>query len=368
MVGNNPDRPLSKLCKTPPEIILDPEKTLAYSPSSRRFTGIPSVAVSPAGSLWAVWYSGKTPAEDKNNYAVLSASYDSGRAWREILAIDPDGQGPVRAFDPELWFDPDGTLHVFWAQTVAHDGLISGVWEITTDCPDSREPLWSSPRRLEDGVMMCKPLVLSCGEWVLPVSTWRETDNSAKIVVSCDSGKTWQVRGGCNVPPSIRSYDEHMLIEKKDGKLWMLIRNKKGIGESLSCDGGKTWSEFSMSSIENPDSRLFIRRLSSDNLLLVKNGPVDIKTARSHLQAFISRDDGLTWEGALMLDEREGVSYPDGDQDASGIIYVVYDRGRKSCQEILLASFTEDDVLRGSADSTAPELRMVISKCGASKS
>lgn len=214
--------------------------------------------------------------------------------------------------------------------------------------------------------MMCKPLILSSGEWALPVSTWRETDNSAKIVVSGDRGASWQVRGGCSVPPSLRSYDEHMLIEKKDGRLWMLIRNRKGIGESFSSDNGKTWSGFSMSAIENPDSRFFIRRLSSGNLLLVKNGPVDVKTPRSHLQAFVSVDDGLTWEGSLMLDEREGVSYPDGDQDDSGAIYMVYDRGRKSSQEILLACFTEDDIIRGAPDGKTCDFRIVVSKGGKS--
>ena len=37
---------------------------------------------------------------------------------------------------------------------------------------------------------------------------------------------------------------------------------------------------------------------------------------RRHLTAFISTDDGRTWGGGLMLDERRGVSYPDGQQTA----------------------------------------------------
>ena len=56
--------------------------------------------------------------------------------------------------------------------------------------------------------MMCKPLVLSSGDWVLPISKWREHDNSAQMVVSTDNGKTWTVRGGCNVPVEARQFDE----------------------------------------------------------------------------------------------------------------------------------------------------------------
>ncbi len=37
---------------------------------------------------------------------------------------------------------------------------------------------------------------------------------------------------------------------------------------------------------------------------------------RSHLTAWLSEDDGKTWRGGLMLDERATVSYPDGFQAA----------------------------------------------------
>ena len=92
----------------PPEIITNPSKTQDHSAETRKFTGIPSLAVSAKGRLWAVWYTGKTPGEDKNNYVVVSTSSNRGKTWEEVIAIDPDGQGPVRAFDPEVWMDPEG--------------------------------------------------------------------------------------------------------------------------------------------------------------------------------------------------------------------------------------------------------------------
>ena len=73
----------------------------------------------------------------------------------------------------------------------------------------------NTPRRINDGVMMCKPLVLSTGEWVLPTSLWRTKDNSAQMMVSTDHGKNWNVRGACNIPQKDRQFDEHMMIERK---------------------------------------------------------------------------------------------------------------------------------------------------------
>ena len=136
--------------------------------------------------------------------------------------------------------------------------------------------------------MMCKPTVLSSGEWILPASTWRDTDNSARVIVSTDKGQTFSLRGACNVPEEVRSFDEHMIVERKDKSLWMLVRTSYGIGESISKDRGKTWSALEPSSIQHPSARFFIRRLNSGNLLLVKHGPISKRTERSHLTAYLS--------------------------------------------------------------------------------
>lgn len=342
------------------------EKHLA---ENRKFTGISSLAISSNGRIWCVWYAGITPDEDENNYVVVSTSNDNGSTWEEVLIIDPDGDGPVRAFDPEAWIAPNGTLWLFWAQAIDHDGSVGGVWTIQTTTPDEKEPEWTEPTRLTNGVMMCKPIVLSSGEWVLPASTWRKTDNSAKAIVSLDEGKTWQERGAVNVPEKFRNYDEHMIIEKNNGELWMLVRTNYGIGKSISYDKGFNWTPLIPSGIQHTPSRFFIQRLNSGNLLLVKHGPIDMKTKRSHLMAFISKNDGFTWSNGLLLDERPGVSYPDGQQTEDGTIYITYDYNRTKDQHILLTSFTEDDILSGS-DNTIIEVfnrREIISDGGATK-
>ncbi len=211
--------------------------------------------------------------------------------------------------------------------------------------------------------MMCKPIVLSTGEWCLPASTWRQTDHSARMVVSTDEGKTWRVRGGCNVPKDVRAFDEHIIVERKDQSLWLLARTRYGIGESVSTDRGVTWPELQPSAIAHPSARFFVRRLRSGKLLLVKHGPLDKAIGRAQLTAFVSKDDGRTWTGGLLLDERKGVSYPDGVQADDGAIYLIYDFDRRGAREILMAVFTEDDVLAGKPSKTT-RLRVLVNKAG----
>ncbi|MFA7173161.1 MAG: sialidase family protein [Kiritimatiellia bacterium] len=344
----------------PPQHVAPP--LAQHSVTNRAFQGISSMAVSPSGRLWALWYAGVTPDEDYNNYVTVATSGDNGKTWKEVLVVDPDGKGVVRAFDPEIWMAPDGKLRLFWAQTIGHTSTIAGVWMMTANAPEVESAQWQPPKRITNGVMMCKPLVLSSGEWALPVSTWKETDFSAKMVVSSDNGKSWNIRGACNIPDKDQTFDEHMIVERQDGSLWLLARTNYGIGESVSIDCGKTWTELKPSAIAHPSARFFISRLASGNLLLVKHGPIDKKTKRSHLTAYVSKDDGRSWGGGLLLDERPGVSYPDGQQTADGTIYITYDYKRTTDRTIFFATFREEDAAAGKPVSQAVRLRQIISK------
>ncbi len=290
-----------------------------------------------------------------------------------------DCPGEVRAFAPCLWMDPGGRLWLFWAQGwTLWDGR-AGVWAITTDDPDSADPEWSAPRRLCNGVMMNKPIALSTGTWLLPAAVWsldpincdpanyRKTpdESGSNVVCSTDEGETWELLGGCDVEG--RACDEHMVVERNDGSLWLLARTTYGIGESTSADGGRTWSESQVSSVGHiRASRFFIKRLASGKLLLVKHNPPDGKT-RSHLTAYLSDDDGGTWQGGYIVDARRHVSYPDATQAADGTIYLIYDFERTRAKQILMATFTEADVLAGEAVSDAARQRVMVNQATGTK-
>ena len=334
-----------------------------YADEGRRFQGIPGIERSPGGRLWATWYGGGV-TEDRYNYVLLATSGDDGRTWSPVrTVIDPDGPGPVRASDPCLWHDPRGRLWWFWAQGYErHSDERGGVWAVVTEASDVEDPPWSTPRRLGDGITMNKPIMTSGGSWLLPVTRWRR-EGSAGVLASGDGGATFEPMGAATVPEEAdRDCDEHMLVERQDGSLWMWVRTKYGIGESFSHDGGGTWTAVAPSRIAHPTSRFFIRRLLSGRLLLVKHGPLAERTDRSQLTAYVSADDGETWRGGLMLDERVGVSYPDGIQAADGTIYLIYDFERTGARQILLARFTEEDVLRGGCASERAALRLEVNR------
>lgn len=346
-----------------------------YGDKTRIFQGIPGIERSANGRLWALWYAGgpNEPGEGSGNYVVLVTSGDDGKTWSgPKLVIDPPG--PVRAYDPALWHDPQGRLWLIWAQSYGWWDGRSGTWAIVTENSNDEMPRWSAPRRLCDGIMMNKPTVLTSGEWLLPAAIWeRPADkrtepaqqhdlgrrSGANVVVSKNQGATWTEIGQALVPR--RVFDEHMIVERKDGSLWLLARAQYGIGESVSKDRGLTWSEGKATEIPHVNSRFFMRRLNSGKLLLVAHNPPDKKT-RSHLTARLSDDDGATWYGNLVLDERPAVSYPDGVQASDGAVYIIYDYQRTGAKQILMAVFTEADVDQGTWSSPQSRQRVVINQ------
>jgi len=359
----------------PPTVVGCPAKDASvYLRGNRRHEGIPSIAVSPVtGRLWAVWYGGASNSEDSNNYLVLSTSADNGGTWKEVLIYDPDGEGPWRAFDSELWVSPDGKLRWFWTErkvklrgslnkpdTPQLLGIYAGhddpeavktdrLMMMTLDA--DREPCapFETPRIIGKGVMMCKPIVSTSGEWVLPVSHWFQ-EQSAKLMFSSDGGKTFRLsEGGATMPKPWRTFDEHCVVEMANGAFRIWARTNKGCRTSVSTDHGKTWTPEQLANFGYPATRTTVRRLRSGRILLVKHG-ADVASnggGRNCLTAFLSDDDGRTWKGGLVLDPRKGGSYCDVDQGPDGSVFAIWDFGRTTSRDILYARFTEDDVMSG---------------------
>jgi len=352
----------------PAEIVENPGP--AYAEKARLWQGCPTLARTPRGRLWAGWYSGGIREPDEENYNLLVYSDDNGDTWSEpVLVIKSIPERCLRAMDIQLWIDPNETMWVFWTQTrdslakgengrcVKYCDDIFGVFAITTTDLDADAPRFSPPRRLSDGFLRCRPTVLSSGLWMMCPYDWM-TEKLA-YTVSGDQGRTWQRRYGARRCGET-TFDEQMVVERRDGGLWMLSRTKLGaLGQTFSYDGGETWTPSGLSLIPGPSSRFWIDRLPSGRLLLINHHNF---TGRSHMTALLSEDDGMTWPHALLLDGRSGVSYPDAVVAPDGLISVVYDCGRCSDKEILLAQFREADVLAHRPVSADTRLQHLISK------
>ena len=328
-----------------------------YARDNRQWQGCPSIEIT-GKRLWGAWFSGGKREPDKGNYGIVSYS-DDGNVWVDPALIISHPDTNVRVMDTQLWKDPDGRLWVFWTQNTGQRGFDGkwGFWAVTTSDPESKNPTWTKPKRLGDGLTRNKPVALSTGEWLLPSYNW--INHQSAVYVSKDKGKTWNLQGGPINPP-VDNFYEHMLVERKNGDIWMLQRN---IEESISKDRGLSWSPLdSLTRYTSANSRLYIGRLQSGRLLLIYNDDKDNK--RKNLTAFLSEDDGITWPHRLVLDERDNVSYPDAVQDVNGKIYVCYDRSRTGEKEILMAGLTEADIIIGEFTSKSSERKKVISKPG----
>jgi len=316
----------------------------------RQWQGIPAIERAANGRLWCAFFSGGSKEPEPENYILLTSSSDQGVTWSEPEVVI-DLPGKTRAYDPALWHDPDGRLWLFYNQANLEEKDFS-VWAMTADDSGNAKPTWSSSRKIEldapFAFRLNKPTVLSSGEWLLPVTFARKAPDwwfnfegqLQGVAISKDKGATWTFHGAVDAPKWAL---ENMIVERKDGRLWMLIRTNDGvIWQSFSVDGGETWSEGTPTDIVNPGVRFFIRRLASGRLLLI-NTP-DPKQ-RKVLKAYLSGESDDKFSGGLELDGRDRVSYPDAIQSPDGIIYAVHDCDRNGVGEIILNVFKEDEVL-----------------------
>ncbi len=351
-----------------PLALLHAAEPVVIDLNQRTWQGIPGLERTAKGRVYACWFTGGPKEPSPDNTVVLTYSDDAGKTFTPPEATGLPTNDGTRCFDPTLWIDPKGRLWYIFNR--GNKGLPKhDVWARICDDPDAPKPVFGPEFRVgfdaPYAFRMNKPTVLSSGEWIMPVThaqtpirDWFAGRRQLQGVgISTTEGLTWELHGALRAPEWAL---ECMVTELKDGRLWMLIRTGGGyLWESYSKDKGLNWSEAKASRIKNPGSRFFIRRLSSGNLLLVNHYK---NSNRSHLTAQLSTDDGATWNEGLLLDERKGVSYPDGVQDKDGLIWITYDRDRNGAGEILLAKFREEDVVAGKNVSGVVSLKQVINR------
>lgn len=368
-------RQVSNLALIPPVINTSPSEQYTYK--NQDYVMSLTMEQTPKGRIWAAWIGG---CDCPDSHLLAATSDDNGETWSEPrLVIDGRSAAlPIQrtVIIGNFWTDPSGKLWLFFDQTMNHFDGRGGLWYTVCENPDDDNPIWSAPTRIWHGAMLCKPTILSNGEWLLPSyllqnpgfkpfnNAFPELDpyRGVNVLVSKDEGKTWRLRGIQKFPDP--DWHEAMIVEKKDGRLWMMTRTRKGMMECFSSDNGSTWSEpaFPASGIQHPSSRFFFRRLKSGRLLLIKNGKeLEKHEGRNYFSAWLSDDDGETWKGGLVIEDRPKVTYPDGFQAEDGTIYIKYDHNRGP-GEITLAKFTEEDILAGKIVSPQSKLKMVIAR------
>ena len=353
--------------RVPCQVLYRPKEE-KYSEHIRKFQGCPTVAVTKKGRVFLGWYSGGIREPHIENYNLLTYSDDGINFGSPLIVIPSDEERGVHALDIQLWIAPNGALWVFWVQNnalregsvntkdlvrsggqplVTFDGwtfpdMRHTEWCIVCEDPDADAPVFSEPRLLDIGFLRCKPLVLSSGRWLF--FNYDQLYERYGYSISDDEGRSFVRRYGTE--KYLTHFDEAMAYQRRDGSIRMLARAKCGeLPESISYDDGQSWQTATLSGIPNPSTRFFISRTPSGRVLLVNNHH---NKERTNMTVYLSEDDGVTWKYTKCIDDRSSLSYPDVDF-YDGKIYLTYDRERTGAKEILLAVFTEEDIISENA-------------------
>ncbi len=347
----------------------------------------PTIEITPRGRFIAAWFAGGPCEPYSTNCIFIQTSRDGQNFTKPEILVDFPGM--KRVYDPCLWLTPEGKL---WLTYNVSDPIenYNSFEIIECNDPDAEVLQWSKPRKFDFGLpysfRLNKPLVTSKDRWLIPLSwnrnpvywfgckieenrrLWSDPAEILKLrtpnherwlidgirnpdrdwlikqfmlqgaVISDDHGKNWHFAGDVAAPDWAI---ESMFIEKLSGEIVMWIRTNEGhIWESISANGGETWSEAYSTGIVNPGTRFYIGSISEGRWLMINTAEKD---NRSQICAYLSEDEGKTWTAPLQIAQGHNVSYPDA-VEFQGRIYCIHDSNRYQEGEVYMVSFSVDDI------------------------
>ena len=295
------------------------------------------------GDIYLVYYGGA------GEYAVKTGVFGSrkkkgGTNWSapRLLASDPFrsvGNGVI-------WQSPDGIVWLFY---VVRYGDTWSTSRIQAKVSKDNAETWSDSFVVaqEPGMMVRnKPIVLSSGEYLLPI--YHETGEDREVVgpestsrfLRFDPKKDseWKPSG---IIRSAKGNIQPAPVEVSKDYLVAYCRRGGGYGKgaegwlvrSESRDGGRTWSEGKDSAFPNPNSAVDFLKLASGNLLLVYN---DSGTERVPLTVALSDDSDKSYKFKRNAGTKpDGYAYPIAFQARDGKIHIIFtSKGRTEINQI----------------------------------
>lgn len=221
-------------------------------------------------------------------------SQDAGRTWGEKYTL-VENDGGCNVMEVNFLRLNDGRIALFYCQKNSESTDCRVLMRTSND--EGRtfgQPQQLSPDGKYTGLTNGRCIRLKSGRILL--EAWEGGDSYCYL--SDDDGRTW--RESQRVKPGDGSW-EPACIELKDGRVLMLMRT--GLGgqyQSLSADGGATWSNPAPTQLAGTAAPVSISRVpTTGDLLAIWNhnpGTADAQNRnRNPLTAAISRDEGQTW-------------------------------------------------------------------------
>ena len=281
-----------------------------------------------------------------NNETFISR--DGGMTWsdprrmcRSTVKSKPEaGGGLVRTRRGHLVcaYPDRSSFHWSWDEErrEAADDVRYDIWVIRSE---DEGRTWQDRKRVFKGYCgaLRNMIETEDGTLVLPVTCLlrNPSRHGICVYVSTDEGKNWELSPDIIDIGGHGHHDgatEPVIVQLRDGRLWMLIRTTLGqFWSALSSDGGRTWPVFRPSNIEASSAPGTMIRLASGRLALAWNrmkstqrrsyprfggdGQIALRPFSGHRQELsiaFSEDDGKTWSSPQVIIRKQdyGVSYP----------------------------------------------------------
>jgi sialidase-1 len=244
---------------------------------------------------WTEFYAANG-ADDGAARIVGRVSADGGRTWGDKYTL-VENDGKCNVMEVNFLRLLDGRIALFHLQKNVEVG--------GTETPDCRVMMRVSadegrtfgPAKELTGE---KRYIETASGRALRLRTGRilvECDDmdTAFCLISDDDGATW--REGEHVKPAGGGCWEPAAVELKDGRVLMFLRTSLGGQyQTISEDGGETWSEATRSALRGTAAPISIERIpTTGDLLAIWNHDVGSPRARNPLTSAISRNEGRTW-------------------------------------------------------------------------
>ena len=221
---------------------------------------------------------------------------------------------------------------------------------------------WSKPEQISKPGWYCTNndhiLRLSTGRILLPSHTvigggpyqGRKSKLESFVYISDDDGQSFRRSKGSMTAPG-RGAHEPSIIERKNGQLLCYLRNtNESIYESVSDDGGETWSKPRSTGLPAPESPSLLTRIPKTGDLLLAWNRVASKSnwPRTPLSSAISKDDGKSWKHIQNIDgpAKSDAAYPSAYFQDDEVLIAYYSRSTswQRDSEITLKTFTLDQL------------------------